>query len=179
MSEIGKVYGAALYTLARQEGLHHVILCQLNVLRESFSTEPGFLRLLSLPNLPRKERCRILDNCFRGKAAPYLLNFLKILSENGYIRYFSDCVKTYRQLYNRDNGILRVTAVTAVPMTRKQKKALTGKLKNIAGQQIALVNQVDPDVLGGVRLDYNGKRVDDTVSHRLEAFRSRLQRAVF
>ena len=89
MTEAGSVYGLALYDLAKSEGLTEQILKELDVLRQSFDEEPAFLKLLSTPTLTKQERCDILDNSFRGKLQPYLLNFLKILTEKGYIRYFS------------------------------------------------------------------------------------------
>ena len=178
MTGVGSVYGEALYTLAREENLSQVILQQLKVLDSCFAAEPDFIRLLGAPNLPKTERCQILDDSFRGKIEPYLLNFLKILTEKGYMRHFSDCVCAYRELYNRDNGILPVTAVTAVPMTAKQEKALTMKLQQITGKRIELVSKLDPNVLGGMRLDYDGKRVDDTVAHRMDAVRNLLKNTV-
>ena len=178
MTGVGSVYGEALYTLAREEGLSEAILQQLKVLDNSFTAEPDFIRLLGAPNLPKSERCQILDNSFRGKVHAYVLNFLKILTEKGYMRYFSDCVKAYRDLFNQDNGILPVTAVTAVPMTDKQEQALTMKLQSITGKRIELVSKLDPNVLGGIRLDYDGKRVEDTVANRLDAVRNMLKNTV-
>jgi F-type H+-transporting ATPase subunit delta len=178
MTGVGSVYGEALYTLARDEGLSEVILQQLKVLDGCFAAESDFVRLLGAPNLPKAERCRILDDSFRGKVEPYVLNYLKILTEKGYMRYFSDCVKSYREFYNKDNGILPVTAVTAVPLTDKQEQALTMKLQQITGKRIELVAKLDPNVLGGVRLDYDGKRVDDTVAHRMDAVRNMLKNTV-
>ena len=175
MTGAGSVYGEALYSLASDEGLSKVILDQLNTLDGCFAQEPDFIRLLSAPNLSKAERCQILDSSFRGKVEPYVLNFLKILTEKGYMRQFSGCVKTYRDLYNRDNGILPVTAVTAVALTELQKARLTGKLTKLTGKRIDLTNKLDPAVLGGMRLDYDGKRMDDTVSHRLDAVRNWLK----
>ena len=178
MTGVGSVYGEALYSLAREEGLSQVILEELKVMDGCFAAEPGFIRLLGAPNLSKEERCRILDDSFRGKVQPYVLNFLKILTEKGYMRHFSQCVKSYRELYNQDNGILPVTAVTAVPMTDKQVQALTMKLQSITGKRIELMRKLDPHVLGGIRLDYDGKRVDDTVAHRLDAVRNMLKNTV-
>ena len=178
MTEVGTVYGEALYSLACEEGLSETILSQLKILDSCFAQEPDFIRLLGTPNLPKTDRCQILDDSFRGKVEPYVLNFLKILTEKGYMRYFSDCVKAYRELYNQDNGILPVTAVTAVPMTDKQVAALTMKLQQITGKRIELVSKLDPNVLGGMRLDYDGKRVDDTVAHRMDAVRNMLKNTV-
>ena len=178
MTEVASVYGEAMYGLAKEEGLSQVVLSQLKTLDSCFAQEPDYLRLLGAPNLPKAERCQILDECFRGKVEPYVLNFLKILTEKGYIRHFSSCVESYREHYNQDNGILPVTAVTAVALTADQQARLTDKLHRITGKHIELVNRIDPDCLGGVRLDYDGMRLDDTVSHRLEAIGAMLKNTV-
>lgn len=178
MTQIGNVYGEALYSLAAEEGLSAQILDEVSVLNRSFQAEPDFIRLLCTPNLSVQERCGILDDSFRGKVHPYVLNFLKILTEKGYMRHFFDCCKAYEESYNRDNGILPVTAVTAVSLNPAQAEKLTAKLCQITGKQVKLCNRVDPDILGGVRLNYDGKQLDDTVTHRLDAVRSLLKNTV-
>ena len=178
MSQVGTVYAQALYSLTKDEACSETVLKELSVLNESFENEPEFLRLLSAPNLTKEERCGILDESFRGKVHPYVLNFMKILTEKGYMRHFEQCKKAYTEHYNQDNGILPVTAVTAVPLTVAQSAKLTGKLSGITGKTVELYNQVDPAVYGGVRLDYDGQRLDDTVSHRLDTIRDLLRSTV-
>ena len=178
MTQIGSVYGEALYSLAKEEGLGEVILEQLKVLDQSFAQEPGFLKLLAAPNLSKDERCGIIDSCFQDKVHVHVCSFLKLLTEKGYIRRFSDCVAAYRQQYNDDHGILCVTAVTAVALTQQQADKLCQKLSQRTGKTIDLVNRVDPSCMGGVRLDYDGRRLDDTVSHRLDAVSSLLKNTV-
>ena len=178
MTEAASVYGEALYALAKDESKSDMMLRQLKALNESFAAEPDFLRLLSAPNLSKIERREILDTCFKGKADPYLLNFLKILMEKCYIRQFSRCVQVFCENYNEDHGIMPVSAVTAVPMSVSQKEKLAAKLAAITGKQIALTNTIDPACIGGVRLDYDGKRVDDTIIHRLDAVSSMLKNTI-
>ena len=178
MTQAGSVYGEALYDLAKAEDLSVRILEEISVLEEAFRDTPDFLRLLSAPNLSKAERCAILDDSFRGKVHQYVLNFLKLLTEKGYARHFADCCAAYRDHYNRDNGILPVRAMTAVALSAEQKEKLTAKLSALTGKTISLENRVDPAILGGVRLDYDGKSLDDTVSHRLDAVRNLLKNTV-
>ena len=178
MTQIGTVYGQALYSLARDEGLDRQILQELRLLDEGFSREPDFLRLLATPNLSKEERCAVADRSFRDRVHPYVLNFLKILTEKGYSRQFGDCRKAYEAQYNADHGILVVTAVTAVALNRDQTAKLKAKLTRLTGKTIELENRIDPTCLGGVRLDYDGVRVDDTVAHRLESIGSLLRNTV-
>ena len=178
MSQIGSVYGQALYGLAKDEDLSDIILQQLSALEQSFQAEPQFLRLLSAPNVPVEERCGILDQCFRGNVHQYVLNFLKILTEKGVAKAFSDCVRAYREQYNVDHHILPVTAVTAVALSQEQIARLAEKLSAITGKNAQIANRVDPDCLGGVRLDYDGKRVDGSVASRLDSVRKMLKNTV-
>ena len=178
MTEVGNVYGKSLYELAREESLDATLAQQLSVLQQSFQQEPDFLRLLQSANLSKQERCQIVEDSFRGKVHDYVLNFLKILTEKNYARHFSDCTAAYRRHYNLDNDILVVTAITAVALTQEQSGKLSQKLSAITGKKIDLCNRVEPGILGGVRLDYDGKRLDDTVSHRLEAIGAMLKNTV-
>ena len=168
MTEVGNVYGESLYQLAKDESLAVSIGEQLAALREGFRQEPDFIRLLSSPNLTKAERCQILEDSFRNKVHPYVLNFLKILTEKGYMRHFGDCCQAFTEHFDQDNGNLRVTAVTAVALSEAQSGKITEKLHKITGKNIILHNRIDPAVLGGVRLDYDGQRLDGTVKNRLD-----------
>lgn len=178
MTEIGSVYGEALYGLCREEGVADRVLSELAVLEASFSQAPEFIRLLGSPALTKAERCAIIDDSFRRHLQPFLCNFLKILTEKGYMRHFGDCCSVYRECYNTDHNILSVTATTAQPMTREQVKRLTAKLSTITGKTVQLANQIDSAVIGGVRLDYDGKRLDDTIANRMDSIRNLLKNTV-
>ena len=178
MTQIGTAYGQGLYTLAKEEGLAETILGQLQVLQQGFAQAPEFLRLLAAPNLSKQERTAILDDSFRGKVQPYVLNFLKILTEKGYIRFFPDCCSTYRNQYNEDHGILVVKVVSAVALGQAQTEQLTQKLQTMTGKNVELCCRVDPAVLGGIRLDYDGMQVDGTVQSRLASIKNLLKNTV-
>ena len=178
MTQIATTYAQALYDLAKDEQLTEEVLGQLQALRAGFAAEPDFVRLLSAPNLSKQERCAVVDDSFRGKVHTYVLSFLKLLVEKGYARHFADCCRAYEELYNADHGILIVQAVTAAELTDDQRRRLTDKLQAITGKTVQLRTKIDPAVLGGIRLDYDGKRVDGTVQNRLDSIRKLLQNTV-
>ena len=172
------VYGQGLYALAKEESLEEAILQELDLLKAAFAEEPDFLKLLSSANVPKEERLEIIDSSFRGKAQPYVLNFLKLLTEKGYIVRFTDCCEAYRNQYNEDRGILQVRAVSAVALTEGQRRQLAEKLAAITGETIDLVCKEDKSVLGGIRLNYGGIQVDGTVQNRLQIMERQLKNTV-
>lgn len=178
MTQVGINYAQALYDLAREENLTAELLGQLQTLQESFLDQPDFVRLLCAPNISKEERCQILDQSFRGKVHAYVLNFLKILTEKGYIRQFPDCCDAYRGFYNDDNGILVVKAVSAVALSDAQVQKLTEKLSATTGKTIDLQCSVDAAQLGGLRLSYSGVQVDGTVKTKLDSIGKLLKNTV-
>ena len=113
-----------------------------------------------------------LDQAFGGSVHLYLVNFLKILCDEGALRELSGCARAYRVRYNHDHGILEVTAVSAVELEDAAREKLRAKLAAMTGKTIELTVRVEPSVLGGIRLDMEGTRLDGTVRHRLDALRA-------
>ena len=178
MTRTAKIYGEALYDLAAEASRTEQILQEMTILSEAFAQEPEYIYLLATPSLSKEERCGILDNSFRGKIDEYLLNFLKILCENGTIRQFSGCTREFRRRYNADKGILEVCAVTAVPMNAQLQEKLRARLCEVTGKSVDLSCRVDPACLGGVRLEMDGEQMDGTVQGRLDAMRGVLAQTV-
>lgn len=178
MTQTAQTYGESLYELARDEHLGEEILSQLQTVVDLMQENPKYVTLLSLPSVPKKERCGVLDEGFRGQIHPYLLNFLKILTENGTISQLAGCKDAYRRRYNEDNGILDVTAVTAVPLTDALREKLQSKLAGSTGKTILLHERVDPSVIGGVRLEMSGKQLDGTIRSRLDTLQANLRHMV-
>ena len=178
MSSVAGVYAQALYDLTKENGASDAVLQQMHALDEGFRAEPDFIRLLCAANLTKAERCGILEDSFGGKIHRDLLSFLKILTEKGYMRHFSEICKAFAGLYNEEHGILEVRAVSAIALSQEQKQRLCQKLADITGKRISLISRVDPACLGGIRLDYDGKQVNDTLQHRLERIRSLLSETV-
>lgn len=177
MKELSSEYARALFDLAQEEKLCDEFLHQLQVLDTAFLTEPDFLRLLANPGISKAERCQLLDESFRDRVHLYVLNFLKLLTENGDILTFHDCVRQFLACYNEACGILCVSAVSAVALSNRQREKLLQKLEAATGKKIQLEIKIDPDCLGGLRLDYSGKRIDGTVKSRLDAMAKQLNRA--
>jgi F-type H+-transporting ATPase subunit delta len=178
MTQTAKTYGDALYELARDEGLSEEILGELTMAAQLMNENPQYPELLSLPSVPKEERCQILDSSFKGRVHTYLLSFMKILVENGTIRQLPGCSDEFRRRYYEDNGIVAVTAITAVKLSDKLTEELKNKLTSVTGKKIVLTEKVDPTLLGGVRLEMDGKRYDGTVRSRLDEIEKVLSNTV-
>ena len=176
MTGAAVTYGGSLYELAAEEGMTQQFLEELKGVCALFEAEPAYAKLLTEPAVPKKERVKLIEDAFAGQVHEYIKSFLKILCENGMMNELSACLREYVKRYNSDNGIVTATAVSAIPLTADQTERLREKLCAMTGKTVELACKVDPAAIGGVRLDIEGKRLDGTVSERLEAVRTILNR---
>ncbi len=167
MTQIAKMYGGSLYDLAAEEHIEADVLQQLADVSALLVENPEYQHLLCLPNIPKKERCGLLDEAFGGKIQPYLLNFMKILCENGTFAQLHGCAEEYRNRYNEANGIVAATVTSALALSAAECQALCQALEAKTGKKIELTAVVDPACLGGLRVDLAGTELDGTVKGRL------------
>ena len=174
MTKTARLYGGSLYDLASEEKLTEEMLEQLDMVRALFKEEPSYLRLLAEPSIPKTERVGLIHTAFEGKIHVYLRNFLKLLCENGMLREFSDCCREFRTRYNEDHGIAEAVVTSAVPLTEEQKEALKARLEKISNKTIQLTLKVDPQVVGGIRAELEGRQLDGTLQERLSGLRKKV-----
>ena len=178
MTQTAQNYADALYDLARDEGLDEQLLRELTGVDGLFRENPDYYGLLSASNIRKPEQLAALDEAFSGRVHTYLLSFLKLLCERHHIRELPNCARRYRGRYNEDHGILEVQAITAIPLSESLRDRLISRVSGLTGKQVELQNRIDPGVLGGIRLEYEGKALDGTVRQRLDGLKKTLSDTV-
>ena len=174
MTEFAKAYGGALYALAQEEKLEDVMRDQLGDVCAILRKNPDYVRLIDSRNVPKAERVALLDEAFGGKLDGYLLNFMKLLCERGAFGQLDACADAYGAQYDESHGIVPATAVSAKPLSEEQQSRLIEALQRRTGKTIRLSVKVDPTLGGGMRVEMNGQRLDNTVAARMD----RLKRAL-
>lgn len=167
MTGIAKVYGTSLYDLAAEEQLTDSIMQQMTQVRQIFRDNPDYLRLLSEPSIPMTERLGLIESAFGEQTERYLMNFVKLLCERGYLGDFGGCCEEFKRRYNADNGIAEVQVTSAVALTQAQMDALTARLEKVSGKRVSLSVKVDPSVVAGLRVEMEGRQLDGTVAGRI------------
>ena len=177
MTDIANAYAQALYGLAKEAEASERILDETRALREAMEDEPGFIRVLCAPEIGKAERCALIDSCFKSLVHEYVRSTLKLMTEKGHIRFFCACCEKYGELYNEDHGILTVGVFSSRRPDESQMARLKAKLESVTGKRVNLRFQTDETCIGGIRLEYAGRSIDDTVKHRLSAVEKLLHSA--
>ena len=167
-------YASAIFALALEQSSLDRVRDDLETLALSLKENPDYIRLLDTPALSKEERLSLIDEAF--SSLDYSVkNLVKILCERHAVYTVADLSAAFFAMYDEHNGIERVEAVSAVPLTESQIEALKTKLGNMTGKRIVLTNKVEPEILGGVILRYSGIQLDGSVKARLDSFSESLK----
>lgn len=169
-----KLYGGSLYALAKEQGVTDEILSEVKSVNELFCAHPDYVKILDSPQIDRDELMQILDQDFFNQVNKYMLNFLKVLCENGMVHKFDECMCEYEKLYNEDNNIKIVKVTTAKPLQEATERKLIEKLEAKTGGRVVLEKKIDESCIGGIIIETDGKRIDQSVKSELENLRETL-----
>ena len=96
-----------------------------------------------------------------------LQNFISLLAKNGRIDYLRRILRTYVDLYCRDAGLAHVRLTTTVPSAELSER-VSRELEARSGRKVLLETEVDPSLIGGYRVEYEGLMLDASVRRQLE-----------
>ena len=170
-------YGYALFLLGKEEGILDTTRDDAIIADELLRKNEDYVKLLDTPALAKEEKTALIDKAF-GSLSPNVLNLLKILCQRRAVHTFKEVFGCYFSEYDKEMGIERVEAVTAVEMSSEQLSRLKVKLESLTGKTIVIKNTVSPEILGGVKLRYSGIQIDGSVKSRLDSFSENLKNIV-
>lgn len=160
------VYADALFMAALEANAVESIYTDINAVAEALRKAPDYISLIDTPALDRDEKHALEQRAFSG-VHPLLLNLIKLLGDKSMFYRFEKIAVAYGNLYDAHNNIVRGEAISAHPLTPEQLSALTQKLCDKYGKRVVLTNTVDPNILGGIRLDVAGTQLDGSLRRRL------------
>ena len=175
MIPIAWIYGSSLFELAREEKCTEAVKNQILWLGPLMREYPGYVKLISEPSLDRRERNRWLDEAFGNQIEPMLGNFVKILCDKNLMYQFEDCCDAFLQCYQKEYNIAAAVVTTAVALDPEQMEQLKQKLEQMSQKNVWLMQRIDPEVLGGLKVEIEGKQMDGTLQGRLEAIARSLE----
>ncbi len=168
MMETNKEYAEALFMLAAENNSLEEYSKHLACIRAVTEENPEYTEFLSSPAIPLSERLSAIDEAFAKEMPEYIVSFLKLLCENGRIRELCDSIDEFEFLIKNAMNRTTATVYSAVALSDAQKQALCEKLEKLCGKQIDAVYIEDKTLIGGIRVEVDGKTLDGSIERRLQ-----------
>ena len=167
-SKIAATYALALYEAAADEKATAKVAADVENLQKVFAVEVETLKQLANPLWPSEDKQKAWDLIAKkAKLAPATLNCMKLLALNNRFAELPAILEAFVAVYRQRNNIEKVEVFSAVALSSVQSRKLEKTLEEKLKKKILLVNVVDPQVLGGLRIKYGSSMIDDSLESKL------------
>lgn len=166
-------YAQALLEAAREACAEGKIAQDLVFLEEITKSAPEFLVFLAHPRVDPSAKEEVLRE-LGEKIHPYTFNLLRLLVRRGRAGILPKLASAYFSALEKAGGPVHVVVRTASPLSPEAQEKLRARLREALGREVALGEEVAPELLAGAELVISGRRLDASLRGRLERLRRAL-----
>lgn len=176
---VARRYAGALFALGKEAGSKTLSQhgATFAALKEMVTASPTLGTALKSPVVSIDEKKKVMLKLLKKiNADQVMINFCSLLADKDRLASLQDIATCYGRLLDEENGVIRGTLTTAVPLDAKKQGALKTKLDKKAGKKIELAFDVDKSILGGVILRVGDRVLDASLRAQLAILRDTIKR---
>lgn len=134
-------------------------------------------QLQALADNPKVTESQVFDvivAAAKVSLAPALANLLRLVLENGRLAALPTMVEQFQALVQARQGVSEAQIYSAFPIDAGQLADIMGPLEKRFGRKLEAKVELDPELIGGVRVVVGDEVLDTSVKARLERMKSTL-----
>ncbi|TXI20768.1 MAG: F0F1 ATP synthase subunit delta [Nitrosomonas sp.] len=165
---VARPYAEAVYKLGVANGNLEQWSKMLQ-LAVAISENSNVKLLIGNPEVTGNQLGEIFLGIGDGKFNSEACNLIMMLSNNKRISYLSQISQLFEQLRAQYEGILEAKIVSAFAMESKQFRRLVDYLEQRFKRKVEATVTVDPELIGGVKVEIGDEILDASIKGKLEA----------
>ena len=168
MTTTSKEYAEALFELAAQSGVTAETSAGLETVVSAIRQTPEYRLLLASPAIGKEKRMDALQDAFGEKVPQVLMGVLRMMVSRGHFAGIERMAREYDRLVRDYHGEVVARVTSAVPLKEIEAVTIRQELEKRLGRKVTLECAVDPRLIGGVRVEADGKVIDGSIRNKLE-----------
>jgi len=176
MEEIAAVYSRSLFEVASDKGDLDRVHEELGEFADALSGDKDMQVFFFSPYFSSQEKKEGIGRMIDG-ADENFVRFLELLAERHRMPAIFRIRREFDDLWRKQNKLLRVTVTSAVDLDPELVEGIGKRIEEQTGQSVELSSKVDPEVLGGLKLQVGNMVLDASVRNRLDQLRKQVAKA--
>lgn len=169
MGYIALQYAEALFGIALEDGKIDETLVDFENFNKALDED--IYKFLNHPKISKKDKKEVINNALTNKL---LKHFIFVMIDNFRIKLLDESLIEFNKIVNKQNNLMKVWVYSNKELSTEQRNDLKINLKKKHNRKIELKNIVDSSIAGGLRIEYEGMILDDTINNYLQRLKSNL-----
>jgi F-type H+-transporting ATPase subunit delta len=170
-----RVYAKALFDIGVETNSVGQSYDDLHAVHNALNgLDPDLRTFFYLPRFRREDKRRIINLAFEGKVSRPVLGLLHVLVDKRREPLLDNIVEEFDRYKDVNENRVQARVVSARKLDDDLREALRSALEQRTQKSVVLTETVDPEVLGGLRVNVGDRVLDGTVRRSLQDMRRNL-----
>lgn len=174
VNEVARVYAGALLEIGKENKVLQQIEEELGALGQLLREDADFRIYCKTPGISKESKKAFIDKVFQGKFSDIIVNFLKVLVDNGRFTDLDSIHETFLEFLDVESGKIRVTITGSSKLDDALMAKITSALAAKFKKEIIIEEKVDTSILGGVIIRIGDMIIDGSLVKDLNNIRRNL-----
>lgn len=170
VTSVSRRYAGALFDIAGEQGSRDAVRSDCAAIVELYDSSQAFSDFVLDPTIPLEEAGKAVDTLFGKQAHASTLRFLQFLVSRKRLDQLRPICEVYEQLICEDLDIIKAEVTTAHALSDAQMVAMKEKLEARYNKQVETVVEVDPSLIGGIKIKVGDHIRDFSIVSQLNRF---------
>ena len=173
LATIARPYAEALFSSVKPAEFGSALV-QLSELAQ-LSSMPDVAVLANNPKISADELSKLMSGMVKTKLDDKVNSFLGLVNKNHRLAAMPEIAAQFELLKNQSEGTAEVLITSAFPLEGDALSSLLASLKKrFGGKELRPTIEVDPSLIGGVRVQVGDEVLDSTVKAQLATMQASL-----
>lgn len=167
-TKIAVTYANALFDAAQEKQKLETVFADVLKLREALSNNDDFVKYMTNPLYSENDKTSVLNDVAKKlNISEVIAECLSVMSENHRLNVVKEVLISFIHLYYEKQNIAEVEVDSAKKLSASQLKKLMAVLEKNLSQQVVVIQNICPELMGGLRIRVGSKMFDDTLATKL------------
>lgn len=171
---IAQRYAKALFDLSCDRQNTDAVRQDMNRILQAMGSSVELVQFFDNPNISAVKRWVILEKIFEGKVDTLVYRFILFLEQKRRLPFLRRIARAFEELFLEVNHIVRVKITTSIGLTAQHRDAVSKSLQSRFNKIIDPQLDVDPAILGGMKIQKGDEIYDYSLRTQLERFKERV-----
>lgn len=174
IATIARPYAEALFRASSDLGADYKSVLAWVEELAMIVVDPQLRQLADSPSITGVQLEEVITGAMRSAVTSSVKNFLQVVIENGRLQAIPEVAVQLRALIDRAQGAAQARVYSAFPLSEADLARLSPILEERFGSKLNLSVEVDPSLIGGVRVVVGDEVLDASVKASLEQMKAAL-----
>ncbi len=174
-SKIALRYARAIVDSLKDAKITQAVVDELRALAQTMASSKELELVLTSAIFSEQARQEVIsDLVAKLKLSPQTHRILKVITEAKRMKFIAVIAESVHYLQLESTGIVPLKVQAAGDLNGDEKKKIETKFSKLLGKDVEASYEVDPTLIGGVKVTAAGRTYDGSVAGWLNTFEERL-----